>query len=635
MRIYSAVRKNRQEGDFYDQARPDSKIIRGDGGACRDRNSLRDRSGSRNFVSFAAFKWLQVPAGGRDLHWASGLFMKSIPVQSRIAIRPYAITTLILAAGCIFLAAHAAAGESAAERSARAQKIYQTLARASGDSRTPPRLDIRADPGTAGAEDGRRVAWYDPRGGSIGIDDKVLRLCGSLDGDHAQSCMALFLGHELAHFYKDHKWGADFGSRFDGLQVARRIRLNQAAEEQLLAFEAQADVAGGIYCHLAGFDTLGIAERALASIYQAYGLDAELRGYPSLAERQQIARKSADNLAKQLPLFDAGNLLFLLGNFEEAGRVFDYVAESFPSREILNNAGVSRSLAAAVLFPGEVKATAYPWSLDGETRLRVGAREVLRQGAAESLATKRSRLLAEARDRFQDALRRDPAYGPAMINLACVEELAGHRGTAVDLAESALELAERTNRPALARLARLARSIARLHGNSAQEALAEIAALGPPTDPLLAPWLGNDAGQKSASLTRGGVAGEESISGLKARDLQIPAAAGTITIAAPSPLQSKIVIGSKWTASYSGLRIQIGSLRIAAITTGAGYPGKSVRGIAVGAPWTETVAAYGQPERRQPFGSGMSAIYERLQLIVRTGEDDRIVSWTVYDIQER
>ena len=138
-----------------------------------------------------------------------------------------------------------APGESESNSSAGAQRIYRSLARASGEGRRPPLLEVRSESDRARGGDPRRVAWYDPASDKIGIDDKVLQMCASMHGRRAEACVALFLGHELAHFYKDHRWGGDFGSRFAGLNVARRIQQRDASPEQMLSSknaDAQSDI---------------------------------------------------------------------------------------------------------------------------------------------------------------------------------------------------------------------------------------------------------------------------------------------------------------------------------------------------------------------------------------------------------
>ena len=106
-------------------------------------------------------------------------------------------------------------------------------------------------------------------------------------------------------------------------------------------------------------------------------LDERLAGYPPLAERREIARRSQRQLAALVPVFEAGNYLMLTGHYAQAARAFDYIARTFPSREVLNNNGAARAL-EALEKSGEI-AFAYPFELDARTRrlVAIGALAVL------------------------------------------------------------------------------------------------------------------------------------------------------------------------------------------------------------------------------------------------------------------
>ncbi len=512
-----------------------------------------------------------------------------------------------------------------------ANRIYRALVLASGDGRQAPVLEIRTDTERARTRDGRRVAWYDPRANRIGIDETVLRLCAAMQGRANEGCAALFLGHELAHFYKDHGWGADFGSRFAGSGVAAKIEANEATAAQMLRYETQADETGGVLGYLAGFDTLGTADTALTAVYKEYGLGEELRGYPGLSERLKLAHKARENLERLLPLFEAGNLLFMTGRYEESGRVFDRIAREFPSREILNNAGVARALQAAALFPEAAMAKSYPWSLDGQTRLQPEEAPHAR-GAGETPDARRARLLEEARSRLDDASRRDPEYGAALVNLACVEELRGRRGTAIDLADSAIDIAVRKQQPGLAKLARLTRAIVLMHGENPEKGRAELAEIGTADDPLLAPWFGK-AVSRMQEDTRSGYS-EETVSGMRARDFVLSAAVSPVIFPSAVPGQPEISIRSKWTDSYIGLLIQSDSFRLSALISSAAYQGKSARGISVNSSWQSVVEQYGAPDQRQPLAAGHCALYRQSGLIVCTGEQGKVSRWALYALQQ-
>ena len=106
---------------------------------------------------------------------------------------------------------------------------------------------------------------------------------------------------------------------------------------------------------------MGFAQKILAQIYAEYQLGSNLPGYPPLAERQEIARRSAERLHQMASVFEAGNRLLLIKKYQETARCFDYIARTFPSREILNNAGLARALEAVGLFSAGQLRFAYPF----------------------------------------------------------------------------------------------------------------------------------------------------------------------------------------------------------------------------------------------------------------------------------
>ena len=389
-----------------------------------------------------------------------------------------------------------------------ASAIYSRLARVSGDGRQPPQLQV---PPEGRSPDGRRVAWYDPGTRTIGIEAKTVRLCQSM-GPRSEACLAFYLGHELAHFYKDHAWAADFGSRFSATPTAGMIR--PIGEQQRLTFEAQADDVGVIYGYLAGYDTPGVAGDALSLVYKAYAIAQTSPDYPSLADRQEIARKAAVNLERFVPLFEAGNLLFILGQYKDAAACFDFIARTFASREILNNAGAALAMASAA-----PDVDWYPWLLDAGTRLR-GPRS--RSVAAPS-EEERKELLESARQRLMEATQRDPEYLPAALNLSLVDDLLGRHGTAADDATAALDLAVKSGTEESARLARLARAIANLHAGSGQRAQADFAGLSY-ADPLVAHWSAMAAGQAAPARPGEPVqkpGPDETVGGRRPRDVDL------------------------------------------------------------------------------------------------------------------
>jgi hypothetical protein len=233
-----------------------------------------------------------------------------------------------------------------------AQVVFDDLVRAIGDGRPAPRLRLLS--GTAGGS--QQVAWLSPKQHQITIEERAYDLCRQLEADSLDA-LGFLLGHELAHFYKDHLWVSDFGRRFAGPGTEPPPR----DPHKLAEVEREADYFAGFFGHVAGYNALGVAGELLERIYAEYDLAEDQGGYPSLAARREIARHSREQLSRMGPIFEVGHRWLLLRRYEEAGRSFDFIARTFPSREILNNAGVARALEAVQLFPVGALRFAYPF----------------------------------------------------------------------------------------------------------------------------------------------------------------------------------------------------------------------------------------------------------------------------------
>ena len=144
--------------------------------------------------------------------------------------------------GCALLAllvCHRAAGAQALSDShpkhITAQRVFDDLVRAIGDGRTAPKLRLVAS-GSGGA---LKVAWYSPKKNRLTIEEKAFDLAAAMGADSLNALAAL-IGHELAHFYKDHGWAGDFGNGFADLEVGQRVRTLEQTDEQIVKYESEA-----------------------------------------------------------------------------------------------------------------------------------------------------------------------------------------------------------------------------------------------------------------------------------------------------------------------------------------------------------------------------------------------------------
>lgn len=313
---------------------------------------------------------------------------------------------LILLPGASF--APAASTQSPLEL---AQMVYQRLIPTTGTGLPAPELHVQTRQEASKLPEARRmaerVAFLRPLPGTlpryqIVIDEQTIQLCQTMAGD-AAGCVAFFLGHELAHYVNHHDWGPHFARMMQGVAGAQDMAspdLKQRAEQ-----EAQADDLGLLYAALAGFDSLAVAPKAIAAVYRDYGISENLTGYLKLSDRQQIAERSRTSLQRLLPLFDAASLCVALGRFAAAASIDEAILARFPSREIYNNAAVSRARLAAASDMDK-----YPWLLDGATRLP----QSVRRGEEATVP------LALAAAHLDRAIALDPSYAVAHVNRGLV-----------------------------------------------------------------------------------------------------------------------------------------------------------------------------------------------------------------------
>ncbi|MBL8991554.1 MAG: hypothetical protein JNJ48_08250, partial [Phycisphaerae bacterium] len=345
-----------------------------------------------------------------------------------------------------------------------ALKVYQRIARAWGSGRPAPRLVVRpaTDAGPA------RIALFRPDTQTVEIDEAVIDLCGTF-GARADDALAVLLGHELAHHYRDHGWVGEFGVKFADLEASRGMK---AAEgyERLVKNETEADYFGAFYAYVAGYDTLTVAPGVFDAVYEKFSLADKLGGYPSRQERKKIAEGRAAEIRGLQDLFDAGRLLLLLDEHGAAAAVFDRLCREVPSRELLNNAAAARLLEVAASIgklpveagsPPPAWALGMPVTFEMEARLGGGAGAPLRGGKGPEGDEVLARLVREAAELLERACAMDEGYAPARINLAIALCLRGDDwDMAVAQAKRAVKAAESTGDAALLGAARAVHGVA-------------------------------------------------------------------------------------------------------------------------------------------------------------------------------
>ena len=246
----------------------------------------------------------------------------------------------------------------------------------------------------------------------IELEELAYDVCTSF-GKDSLNALACVLGHELAHYYLKHDWCSNFSKRLSHISIA--ADLNKIDRQEQLKRETEADYNGFYYGNLAGFRTFDIAPDLLKKLYSAYKLNAHLKGYPTLDQRVEAARQSKLMVLRRLPIFEAGECLYQIGDYKMAFDCFNNLLSDFTSRENYNNAAICKMQMALNLFEPYELPFCFPFELDYDSRIASSSN---RSGVLSDNSEKRNAYLADARKLLEESIRKDPNYFKAKLNLS-------------------------------------------------------------------------------------------------------------------------------------------------------------------------------------------------------------------------
>jgi len=203
-----------------------------------------------------------------------------------------------------------------------------------------------------------RVAAFVPSDHTIYLDAEAVAACQEF-GNQTEDALAFIIGHEVTHFYQQHKWKT---SGFASFFLLPETDFSGKQDQ-----ERQADVYGGFIALQAGYEPTDVIIPLLEKIYQRYQLPKTATiNYPSLQERIALARQSklvAKNLYRT---YQTANYLLLIGKYQEAYQLFAHVNQQIKSEELYNNLGVCLLKSALSELKPELS---YPIGID--TRLPI------------------------------------------------------------------------------------------------------------------------------------------------------------------------------------------------------------------------------------------------------------------------
>lgn len=574
--------------------------------------------------------------------------------MNKLTTYPRLILALFLCLFCISPSISQAATESLPENHPiyrQVQAVYERLVPAFGESRLPPRLVVvpagvktREPVASSGGGNEGTLAFEAGSGmmseGYVAIEERTVTALAELGADR-DNAIAFLLSHELAHVYLRHGWVGDFGNSFARTEMGRKM-MKAATYEDVVKRETEADHFGGFYGYLAGYDTLGVAPKALEKIYTAFALAEQIPNYPSKTERIAIAQRQMESLRKLVPVYEAGIRLLILGRYEEAGRLFVHLAQIFPSREMFNNAGVSFALEAVRLLPPKSVLYVYPFELDAETRLlnhEQQGQRAARAGQADDQTARRLRLLRQALSAFEQAMRRDNSYATAAVNSAAVQSLMGNQDDAIRLAGVALATAREQGERVTASHAMVVRGIALARLGETQKARSELEAVRQIVPELVATNIAVLDGRTVPVPVPVAVSGDspakpETIAGYPAKEAfanNIEKVSFTLTPAEKG--ESTLTIHSRRGKDWDSVAIEAEGRRIGTLSTDHTYKGVAASGVKIGSPLASLGQLYGSADRIVPSRQGAWYVYNSAGIVFEVNDMGRVAGWFIFTLR--
>jgi tetratricopeptide (TPR) repeat protein len=315
--------------------------------------------------------------------------------------------TLLFASQCLF----------SQTKEERVQQIFDKIVQQVDDGREKPKLEFVYNEKKPSVNcGGWSLAWICPCDKIIFFEEELFDFLDDNFKADLDTAISYFLGHEIAHYYKHTKnddiWVSDENIKCYGHGIAYSKAFSEhSGSNALLPIEQEADIVGCFYSYLAGYDTREIHNKLIVDLYERFRINDEIStndGYFSRDERKKVSDFVIDSMNKLIPIFEAGNYLYLIGSYEDAIKCYEHIAYYFPSKEILNNLGVCYAELALENASANIAKYKFPFSFESRTVMS----DIVAKGITENTI--------KARDYFQKAIARDPQYWTAYINLASV-----------------------------------------------------------------------------------------------------------------------------------------------------------------------------------------------------------------------
>lgn len=259
------------------------------------------------------------------------------------------------------------------------EAVYKNLIVAIGDGSkiAPPIAPSRTE---------SRVAYYSPSRQTVYVEEKFLAVCASFGAD-SLNALAFILGHELAHFYRNHGWASASGMGYIDAETKEDWKSMKSESSNRAKDESEADIFSGFYALIAGYNAMPVAEKTLKALYESYGIPDSIPGYPTLGQRVGIAENAMAKSRSLYVQFSVAIYCLATEKFDVASKIFTSIYnDDYAGGEILNNLAISEILQGYQLL-GESPTYYYPVFISTETPLDPNSRgsegeEHIRSGIA-------------------------------------------------------------------------------------------------------------------------------------------------------------------------------------------------------------------------------------------------------------
>ena len=553
---------------------------------------------------------------------------KNVPIsvnQSPLPMRRLFLSFTLIVAGFGF--AIASPPSAALYKEEIARQVFDRLVETRGEFGLPkPQLQFVDHP--------KEVARFE--GATVFLGVKAYDVCTSFGVD-SLNALAVLLSHELVHYYAGHTWEEEFSRDFAGTQLPDEVK------DSWLEDEVQADLWGGLLAYSAGYDVRAVAPNFFPKLYSTFNRDESLPGYQKLSDRILLAKQTGEKIQFLLNYFETANYLVALGLYEDAQGYYEVILqEGYRSRELYNNLGVYKVMAALQLFRKTEMPYGLPVELDAESRIGHSTKG----GGPLSPQEERLKLLKEADQYFETARNIDPGYTPALINQACVQALLGvsiaredEDGADIQYTQ-AMVLAKKAEREARRSPKKMA-DIQVLRGI--------LAALEGDQEAAQSWWekANTPLAQTNLKILKEGAFAEtgERLPASNTPE-QIEEISLDLFLRKPSldTLVSLEVAGSRvqWGKSRSKLNLTHSSVYLHLISTtrfatlqitDTDYSGKTLLGIGIGDSRQQVLDTYKTPDTVMQLAQGEFLVYPARNILFQLDAQQKVVGWVVFRVK--